>query len=122
MATNLGGFFQYVQAFELAWLSEEWSLLEPLFADDARHVVHHGGPLGGIDEGRDAVIAGLRASVHGADRRFDARLPEIVAGPATRPNGVWMRYRLALRRAGLPELSFEGEHVVAYAPDGRIRL
>ena len=35
------------------------------------------------------------------DRRFDLRIPEVLAGPTTRPDGVWMRY--ALRRSTLKE-------------------
>jgi steroid delta-isomerase-like uncharacterized protein len=54
------------------------------------------------------------------DRRFDVRIPEILDGPVAREDGVWMRYALTLRRAGLPELRMTGDHVVKYA-NGRIR-
>ena len=65
------------------------------------------------------MVEGLRRSVLDHDRRFDVRIAEIVEGPALRPDGVWMRWSLTLRRAGVPELRFEGEHLTEYA-DGVI--
>ena len=111
--SNLEIFYGYVRAFELAYLTDDWSLLEPHFTDTAWHRVEGGGPFGdGGTPGRDGAIAGLRTSVHGVDRRFDVRIPQILAGPTTRPDGVFMRFGVTLRRAGLPDLSVEGEHLV----------
>lgn len=118
--SDLEHFFGYVRAFELAQAADAWQVIQPCFAEDAVHRVHEGGPLGGEDRGRAAVVEGLRQSVLRHDRRFDARIAEIVEGPVTRPDGVWMRWNLTLRRAGVPELRLEGEHVTEYA-DGRIR-
>lgn len=112
--SDLESFLGYVRVFELAQAADAWQLIEPCFAPDAVHLVHHGGPLGGEDRGRAAVVEGLRQSVLRHDRRFDARIPEIVDGPVTRPDGIWMRWNLTLRRAGLPELRLEGEHVTEY--------
>lgn len=118
--TDLERFYGFVRTFELANLTDDWSLLEPHLADDAFHRVEGGGPFGdGGTPGRAGVIAGLRESVHGMDRRFDVRIPHIVAGPMTRPDGVFMRFGVTLRRAGLPDLYVEGDHLVRYA-GGRI--
>ncbi|MCG8589220.1 MAG: ester cyclase [Proteobacteria bacterium] len=117
--TDLERFIGYAQAFELAQAGEAWPVLEPHFCEDAVHLVHNGGSLGGDDHGRAAVVDGLKQSVHDHDRRFDVRIPEILEGPVSRPDGVWMRYALTLRRAGVPELRFEGEHLTEYE-DGRI--
>lgn len=103
-------FFTYMRAFETACLSGDWSPVAACFAADARHDLPGGGPFGVSTRGRDAVVAGLRASVEGVDRRFDARIPEIIEGPVPTPAGVVMRYALTLRRAGLPDLRFEGNH------------
>ncbi len=118
--SDLERFIGYARAFELAQAADAWQLLEPCFQADAVHLVHSGGSLGGDDRGRDAVLAGLRRSVLDHDRRFDVRIPEILEGPIARPDGVWMRYRLTLRRAGIPELAFEGEHLTVYR-DARIQ-
>jgi len=119
MTTDLERFFHYVQAFELAHATDDWSTLGASFAPDAWHVVHHGGPLGGTDRGRAAVVDGLRASVHGADRRCTTRVAEIIAGPECRPDGIWMRFALELRHEGTPGLRIEGDHRVAFR-DGLI--
>jgi predicted ester cyclase len=118
--SDLERFFGYVRAFELAYLTDNWSLLEPCFSEDACHLVDDGGVLGGDDHGRAALIEGLRESVHRNDRRFDVRIPEILSGPEVRADGIWMRWALTLRRAGLPELRFEGDHLAVYG-GGRIR-
>src|SRR5690606_37789384 len=117
--SDLERFLGYVRAFEQAYWSDDWSLLAPHWRPDGVHRVHGAAPLGADDRGAEAAIAGLRASVHGMDRRFDVRIPEIVPGPCTREGGVWMRFTLTLRRAGLPDLRFEGEHWTRYQ-DGRI--
>lgn len=119
MTTDLERFLRFAQDFEVSFWSEQWGVAAAHLADDARHLVHASGSLFADDRGRDAVIAGLRASVDGMDRRFDVRIPEVLAGPTTRKGGIWMRYALRLRRAGLPELAFEGEHVARFR-DGRL--
>lgn len=119
--SDLERFLGYARAFEQAFWSDDWTLLAPHWREDGVHLVHGAPPLGADDRGAAAAIAGLRASVHAIDRRFDVRIPEIVAGPCTREGGVWMRFGLTLRRAGLPELRFEGDHWTRYE-DGRIAL
>jgi hypothetical protein len=61
------------------------------------------------------VIAGLRAGVDG----IDLRIPEVTFGPVTRGDGVFMRFALTLRRAGIPDLRVEGTHLTVFR-DGRI--
>jgi len=117
--SDLGSFYEYVQAFELAYLSDDWSLIQPFFADDARHVVTDGGPHDRDDRGAADIVAGFRQAVRDYDHRFDMRLPEIIDGPVTRDDGVWMKFRLTMCRRGLPDLTIEGEHLTRYE-DGKI--
>jgi hypothetical protein len=119
--SDLERFLAYALAFEQAVWSDDWTVLAPHWRPDGAHLAHAAAPLASDDRGRDAAIAGLRASVHGIDRRFDVRIPEIVEGPVPRADGVWMRFALTLRRAGLPELRFEGEHLARYQ-DGALAL
>lgn len=119
--SDLELFFTYMRAFETACLSGDWTPVVDCFAPDARHDLPGGGPFGASTRGRDAVVAGLRASVEGVDRRFDARIPEIVDGPVPTPDGVVMHWALKLRRAGVPELHVEGDHRTVFA-NGRIVL
>ncbi len=117
--SDLRRLWDYARAFELATVSDEWSVLRPLLAEDATHLVHSEPPFAQHDEGADAVIAGLRRSVDTLDRRFDARLPEVIAGPLLRDDGVWMRFRLRFEREGLEPLEVEGDHLVRFEA-GRI--
>jgi predicted ester cyclase len=120
--TPLERCFQYMRAFEVAFLTGDASVLAPHFAPDAIHSVANGGPLACHHVGRDAVIAGLRDDVDRIDRRFDVRIPEVVEGPLTRGDGVWMRFRLTLRRAGLPDLVIDGDHLASYRDGAIARL
>ena len=118
--TDLERFIGYMQAFELAFLADDWSVLNDLFAEGAVYEPVDAGAFGGGGTGREAAIAALRASTSGIDRRFEVRIPEVLEGPLTRPDGtIFMRYRLTLRRAGVPDFVSHGDHVTTYA-DGRI--
>ncbi len=117
--TDLERFFGYARDFELAFLTDGWSRLLPWFTESAAHTVENGGVLGSGASGASAVVADLRESVLRVDRRFDVRMPEILEGPRTRPDGVFMHWALTLRREGLPDLRLEGDHLTAYE-DGKI--
>jgi len=120
---TLSTFIQCAQAFEIAFLSDDFSVLAPFYADDAVHELADGGPFGGqMKTGRDHVLEGLRLSVNTVDRRFDVRIPEIVEGPEVRDEGIWMRFRLRFRRAGLPDLSVEGEHLQVFKDGKFVKL
>ena len=118
--SDLTRFIEYARAFEFAQASDDFSLIEPFFAPGARHDVEGVAPFVGAAAGRDAVVAGLRASVHEIDRRFDTRIPEVLEGPELRDDGVWMRFGLRLCRAGLPDVFIEGEHTTVYDDAGQI--
>jgi steroid delta-isomerase-like uncharacterized protein len=113
--TDLERFVRFALDFELAFWSDQWSLLDAHCTEDAFRVAHCAGSLGADDRGRAAMLGGLAAGVRALDRRFDVRIPEVLAGPETRKDGVWMRYALRLRRDGLPELAIEGEHLARFA-------
>jgi hypothetical protein len=119
IASDLERFLNYARVFEVAYWADAWSALGDHLTDDATHVVYAASPLGLDDRGRDAVVAGLRASVESMDRRFDVRIPEVLDGPRARADGVWMRFALTLRHAGLPDLRIVGEHLVKFV-SGRI--
>jgi len=117
--TDLERFSGYVRDFELAYLTDDWSRLAPWFAPDAIHEIEHGGRIAVGGSGAAAVIADLRDGVLRMDRRFDVRIPEILDGPRTRPDGIHMTWRLRFHRAGLPDLALEGDHRTVF-DGGRI--
>ncbi len=118
--SDLARFLDYARTFEVASLSDDFGLIETFFADDARHRVTGVDPFAADDCGRDAVVAGLRASVGRIDRRFDARIVEVLDGPELRDGGIGMRFGMRLRRAGLPDLVLEGDHLTVYDDAGCI--
>jgi predicted ester cyclase len=118
--SDLSRFLEYAREFEIAQASDDFDRILPFFASDASHVVVGGEPLGADDSGRERVVEGLRRSVHRIDRRFDTRIPEVLDGPLVRPDGIWMRFGLTLRRSSLPDLCLEGEHLTAYDGAGAI--
>lgn len=110
MPTALEQLAAYAMAFEQTFADDDWSRLAPHFAPTAEREVLGGGMLAHHSVGRDELIADLRRNVADLDRRFDLRIPEILAGPDERDGVVWMNWRLTLRRAGIPDLLVEGSH------------
>ncbi len=113
--SDLELFLRFAFDFEVAFWSDQWEILAAHVDDDALRVVRSEGSLAADHHGKGALLAGLRGGVHALDRRFDVRIPEVLAGPETRRDGVWMRYALRLRREDLRELSIEGEHLARFA-------
>ena len=116
---DLERFADYALAFEMAFASDDWSTLPDHFTPAATYETYGAAPLAGRAAGRDAVIARLRGLVDGLDRRFDRRVPDVLAGPDARDGGIWMRFGLRFERDGLPPLEFSGEHTAIFA-EGRI--
>ncbi len=113
-------FQEYAAAFEQVYESDDWSLLEPYFTEDAVYEIFGGEPFAGKHEGRDALLAHLKRSVDGFDRRFETRQLEILEGPEREGNSVWLRWRGSYRSPGLPELVIDGEETAVFEGD-RIR-
>ena len=110
-------FLNYVEAFEDAFVSNDWSKLLPCFTTD---VVHDTG-LGAEITGRDAVIDYLRESTEGFDRSFDSRIPTF--GQVTvRENQVSSPWRLIYKKEGAPELVATGVEVVEISGQSISRL
>ena len=110
-------FQEYAAAFEDFVKTDDPSVLEPFFADDAVYEIFGGEPLAGRHEGRDAVIGYLKASLDGFDRRFGQRQLDLLKGPTLRDGVVWMSWRATYKTAGLPELLVDGEGTVEFDGD-----
>lgn len=114
-------FLAYAAAFEEAYASDNWSMLEPFFTEDAAYHFLAPPPIGGKFEGRAAVFAQFKNSVNGFDRRFDTRKVDVLEGPIEKDGGVWLRWRASYTRAGIPDLVMEGEERAVFVGD-RIKL
>ncbi len=110
-------FGAYANAFEDAYKTDDWSLLEPYFTEDAVYEVPGGPPLGVRTEGRSAVLDGFRDLVNGLDRRFDSRGIELLEGPEERDGAVWFRWRGTYTLKGAPDFVIEGEEIARFQGD-----
>lgn len=111
--TAIPAFAAYAAAFEKAYESDDWSVVEPCFAPDAVYEVGLEPPFGGRFEGRDAILAYFRRVLDGFDRRMGSRRVELLEGPREEGDSVWIRGRAAYSEApGLPALDFELEEIV----------
>lgn len=122
MTTSVEQLAAYAMAFEQTYADDDWGRLAPHFAPAAEREVLGGGTLAYHSVGRDELIADLKRNVEDMDRRFDLRIPEVLAGPEERDGVVWMDWRLTLRRAGIPDLIVEGSHGTWHRDGAIVRI
>jgi hypothetical protein len=113
-------FGAYAMAFEQVMTSDDWSVIEPFFTEDVVYDSDAAAPFDGRWEGRAAVLAALKESLDGFDRRCDSRTPEIVEGPVEEDGAVRIRFRVVYTLAGAPDFVLEGEEFARFEGD-RIR-
>ena len=110
-------FVAYAAAFEKAYESRDFSVLEPFFTEDAVYEVPLPGVLGGRWEGRAVVLACLESVTDRFDRRFASRVVALVAGPREEKDSVWLRGSAHYTAPGLPDLHFELEETARFRGD-----
>lgn len=110
-------FLNYVEAFEDAYLTNNWTRLLQCFTTD---VVHDTG-LGEEIAGRDAVINYLRESTGGFDRSFDSRTPTFGQITVTE-HQVSCPWRFIYKKEGAPELVATGVEVAEISGQSISRL
>lgn len=114
-------FNEYAEAFEQAYASDDWSILEQYFTADAVYDFVADPPLGGRHEGRATILQDLQTAVNGFDRRFDSRRLEVLEGPLEKDGEVWLRWAAIFSLDGFPDCRMEGEERAVYE-GGRISL
>ena len=115
-------FEAYAEAFETAYASDDFSILEPFFTEDAVYETLADPPLGSRQEGRNAITAFMKASVASFDRRFQKRELTLLEGPELRDDAVWIKWCAHYESEGLPPLSLEGEETATFEGDRISRL
>ena len=111
----------YAAAFEEAYESDNWSVLEPYFTEEAVYDFIAAPPLGGRHEGRATVLNDFKDAVNGFDRLFKSRKVDLLEGPVEKDGDVWVRWAATYELEGAPDLRMEGEDRASFAGD-RIRL
>ncbi len=94
----------YAAAFETAYATDDWTVLEPFFTADATSELN-----GARVEGRAAVLDSFRNAVAAFDRRFDTRMMRIVEGPVVDGDAVRITAVGTYRREGLEPLELVGD-------------
>ncbi len=117
--SNVPHFASYAAAFEKAFESDDWSVVEPFFREDAVYEAGIHPPLGGVFEGREAILAYFKWALDNLDRKFESRAIELLEGPRETGDAVWIRGTATYQAAGVPELVLELEETVTF-DDGRI--
>jgi hypothetical protein len=118
--SNIPRFAEYAAAFEQSFASDDWSHVEPFFADDAVYEVGLAPPMGGRFEGRDAILDYFKFVLDGFDRRFDSREIALTDGPTENGDSVWIRGTATYRKDGVPDLVLALEETVTF-DNGLIR-
>lgn len=118
--SNIARFAAYAAAFEKSFQSDDWSKVEPFFAEDAIYEIDLDPPIGGRFEGRDAILAYFQYVLDRFDRRFASREVALLEGPTERGDSVWLRGGATYRAEGVPEFVLELEETATFDGD-RIR-
>ena len=120
--TILERFNAYVEAFEVAYENDDFTVLEPFFTENAVYETMADPPFGNRQEGRDAIFTFLKMSVASFDRRFEKREVNLLEGPEVRGNTVWIKWCANYESEGIPPLSIEGEETATFEGDRICRL
>jgi hypothetical protein len=120
--TLIDRFQQYADAFEVFFASDDTSVLEPFFTEDAVYETRAEPPFAARHEGREKIFEGLRRSIETFDKRFETRTLEILEGPREADASVWMRWRVTYTAPGVPPLAMVGEETATFEGDRIVRL
>jgi hypothetical protein len=116
--TLLERFVQYASDFEKTYRDDDWSRLEDYFSEDATYAVENV-PFAFEARGRKAVLAAIRRSVDGFDRKLERRV-EVVGAPSEEGDRVVVAWRGHYEKEGAPPLAFGAQEIAVYE-NGRIR-
>jgi ketosteroid isomerase-like protein len=122
-AMSMSAYFAaYADAVEKAFVSDDWSTVEPFLTEDAVYEIALDPPMGGRFEGRAAILAYFRNILDRFDRRFESREIEILEGPKESGESVWIRGRATYRANGVPDFVLELEETAYFEGDQIRRL
>jgi hypothetical protein len=118
--TLIERFLAYAADFEKTVLGDDWSRLEQYFGDDTIYRVESG--LFGCElTGGGAILAGMKKSLDGFDRRFAGREIAVTEGPEVEGNEMSMAWAVTYNVDDHPPFVLRGRSR-ARLDDGRITL
>jgi len=111
-------FFEYAGDFEKTLADDNWPRLGRYFTDDAVYEVK-AESFGCRLTGSAAILAGMKKSLDGFDRKFDGRDLELTSGPEVKGDEIRMAWKVIYRKEGATPYVLEGRSSVRYR-DGKI--
>ena len=116
-------FNAYFDAFEDAYDTDDWSVVETFFTEDAVYEVVGSPALAGSTSGREAVMARFKAGLDDLDRKFpNKRKIEILDGVEEREGYVKIPGRVHYEIPGAPTLYLMMEEEAWFRGDRIERL
>jgi len=120
--SKIARFAAYAAAFEKSFVSDDWSHVEPFFSESAVYEVDLDPPMGGLFEGRTAILAYFKEILDRFDRRFASREIALLEGPKEDGDSVWIRGTATYRAPGVPKFVLTLKEVVRFDGDRIYRL
>jgi hypothetical protein len=109
-------FLAYAQDFERTYVDDDWQRLKQYFAEDAVYEVQNA-PIACRIQGCDAILAGIRKSLDGFDRKFDVRRIEVTSAPELLDDGLTVGWAGTYEKEGLPSFTMTAHTDVHYDGD-----
>ncbi|MBK7952251.1 MAG: hypothetical protein IPK00_26740 [Deltaproteobacteria bacterium] len=106
-------FLQYAAAFERAVVDDDWERIKPFFDPMAVYRIESR-LVGARLVGSDAICAGIRRSLDGFDRRFDARRLEPIGRPEIFDDGCRIAWKAHYQKPGVEALTLCGSSLVRF--------
>ncbi len=114
-------FLTYAADFEKTLHDDDWTRLEPFFADDAVYEVE-AQSFGCRLSGRKAIFAGMKRSLDNFDRKFSRRRLDITSAPEVSGDEMRVGWKVTYQQADLPEYVIEGRTLARSAGDHIVYL
>jgi len=117
---TLESFLAYAADFETTFADDDWGRLTRYFADDAVYRVES--ELMGCElTGPEAILAGMKKSLDGLDRRLETRTIDVTAGPTIDGEEMTVSWTVTYTHGALPPFALRGESM-ARVREGKIIL
>jgi hypothetical protein len=111
----LDRYLEYARAFEEVMADDDWTRLEPYFTEDS---VHREGESADSDaKGRNQVLASLKASVDGFDRKMDLRELRFTEPPREEGDRILAKWEARYKKSGAPDVVIFGTETAVFRGD-----
>ena len=115
-------FAAYAAAFEKSYESDDWTPVEPFFAEHAIYDVGIVFVESDRFEGRPAILSYFKQVLDRFDRHFEGRELTLLEGPFEEGNSVRIRGAATYRAKGVPDFVLVLDEIVTFEGDLIVHL